>query len=144
MPDRILFGTLYGEVVIANLLSGKILSSATGFTSDNRDSVLGLCWLHSSASHFVLGSSKGVIKLCEWTGSATMNEEVEIEAEPNEFSHVPPCLSSNTDMLKDVAKNDDCPFVVSTFTNFDELTSVHVNCNDSQILGEYLLSSTLI
>ena len=85
--------------MVADIATKRIFSHHDKLTHDSKDSILGICWLNKQNDKFVLGSSKGIIKLCNW-----QDEEM--------------------DGVHD-----------TSFEDFEELTSIHVNCDDSLILG---------
>eukprot|EP00949_MAST-11_sp_MAST-11-sp1_P004005 g4005.t1 len=71
-PRLLVFGTIHGEVVVVDHLSDAILSSNMDIAGNAMDSVLGLCWLNRSPDRFVMGSSRGVLKLCKVRQGATL------------------------------------------------------------------------
>jgi hypothetical protein len=60
----VLFGTLFGEICLADPTSRKI-KSIQHLGSTKRDTILGLCWLRNSHSKFISGSSAGRASLCD-------------------------------------------------------------------------------
>ncbi|CAM9427135.1 unnamed protein product [Ectocarpus fasciculatus] len=64
--DVVVFGTLRGEAVVADVASNNVCSSiSSGLSKDKHDSILGLCWMKRSPSRFVVGSSHGCLRLCD-------------------------------------------------------------------------------
>ena len=76
-PELMVFGTLRGEIVVADHIKNQVVCADLAVTPHAQDSVLGLCWLHRTDHNmFVTGSSKGVLKLCEiWTSSQSETSE---------------------------------------------------------------------
>ncbi|CAM9822911.1 unnamed protein product [Discosporangium mesarthrocarpum] len=64
--DVVLFGTLKGEAVVADVGKNSVLSSISrGLAHDRHDSILGLCWLKRAPTRFAVGSSHGYLRLCD-------------------------------------------------------------------------------
>ena len=103
-PELMVFGTLRGEVVVADHNQNKVVAADLAVTQHAHDSILGLCWLHRTDHNmFVTGTSRGVLKLCEiWTSGSS---------------------GDNTHNIRS-----------SAYKTFSDLTSVHVNCTDDRLL----------
>jgi hypothetical protein len=67
-----LFGTLEGEVSIADHITNTVLASSDNFTLTQRDAILGLCWhREENTKRFYAASGGGVIRLCEFDLDST-------------------------------------------------------------------------
>ena len=110
-PELMVFGTLRGEVVVADHTQNKVVCADLAVTPHAHDSILGLCWLHRTDHNmFVTGTSKGVLKLCEvWTSSTPS---------PHNGNE-----RSTTHSIRS-----------SAYKTFEDLTSVHVNSTDDRLL----------
>ena len=101
----ILFGTLSGEVVLTSI--DKEETQVVGnFGRNSHDAILGICWLRKNQDRFIIGSSKGIIS----------------------------CGSIVNSRIKYGDHRTDPHAIVKKYPDFDQLTSVHVNCDDTKIL----------
>ncbi|CAN0433831.1 unnamed protein product, partial [Ectocarpus sp. 12 AP-2014] len=51
---------------VADVASNNVCSSiSSGLSKDKHDSILGLCWMKRSPSRFIVGSSRGCLRLCD-------------------------------------------------------------------------------
>ena len=71
VDGRLVLGTLEGEVIVADHAAEQpIVRAFLGegeLSQDRQDSILGLCWLRHDASRFVVGSSRGKLKMVDFT-----------------------------------------------------------------------------
>ena len=69
-PGIIVFGTLEGEVIVADHSGEEPIIRAFldegQMSRDRRDSILGLCWMRHERSRFLVGSSQGMLKLVDF------------------------------------------------------------------------------
>lgn len=124
------FGTLDGEVVVADHENNRALCADFDLELDQGDAILGLCWLHDGSNRFVCGSSQGVLALCD--------------ARWNDGGGVPDAgdgSAPHTSGGAGGAAAGGAHAVVRLFERFDELTSVHVNSNDQFLLASGYSSS---
>lgn len=62
-----LFGTLEGEVSIANHVTNTVMCTTSRFSGQQRDAILGLCWYRAEDTRkFFAASGNGTIKLCQF------------------------------------------------------------------------------
>ena len=64
-PGQLVFGTLEGEVVVANHETNAVVAAGVSATRGRADPILALAWLNNAPGVFVSGSSRGVLK--HWT-----------------------------------------------------------------------------
>ena len=55
----LIFGTMYGEVVAVDTITGDSTKSLGYFGQNKTDTILGLCWLKNNSNLFISGSSQG-------------------------------------------------------------------------------------
>eukprot|EP00752_Nemacystus_decipiens_P012142 g10764.t1 len=157
--DVVVFGTLRGEAVVADVASNSVCSSIpSGLSRDKRDSILGLCWLKQSPTRFVVGSSYGCLRLCDAAAIPSMGARAGAAAkaldkegcdltkrsnavqEAMPFSGSGPSGASSTRPAVPAQRGMGGQFaqagrVINEFENFEKLTSVHINSTDDQLLA---------
>ncbi|CAM9662216.1 unnamed protein product [Scytosiphon promiscuus] len=161
--DVVVFGTLRGEAVVADVASNSVCSSIpSGLSKDKHDSILGLCWLKQSPSRFVVGSSHGHLRLCDAGAMPSVGARAQAAAEGLELRNhdftsrsnavqeaVPfngatatasasPLLGGATAGNGQVGMDDrfsEAGRIVTEFEQFEKLTSVHINSSDDQMLA---------
>ena len=76
--DLLVFGTMEGEVAVANHESNTVLNVdrwAQGQDHEGHNSILGLCWLRRHPTKFLAGSSYGTLNICDF--AAPTGEDVD-------------------------------------------------------------------
>ncbi|KAI5083871.1 hypothetical protein GOP47_0000040 [Adiantum capillus-veneris] len=117
-PSLMVFGTLHAEVIVVNHESDKIVGQVQ--SNGPSQSILGLCWLNRDPNKLVAGADNGSLQLYDvdrmraWNGSIFNSSDY------------------GTQNSRRTRRNP----AVHVYENFEQLTSVHVNCND-----EYFLAS---
>ncbi|CAB1107021.1 unnamed protein product [Ectocarpus sp. CCAP 1310/34] len=156
----VVFGTLRGEAIVADVASNTVCSSiSSGLSKDKHDSILGLCWMKRSPSRFIVGSSYGYLRLCDAgampsVGTRNASEAAERAEELLQDHHGD--LTSRSNAVQEAmpfggmggAENGpgngpiglDHRFsedgrIVTEFAQFEKLTSVHINSTDDQMLA---------
>jgi WD40 repeat protein len=141
-PDIVLFGSVQGEVVVADICTNSHTTVSevekNGGAQDHAsnvikycdlskteggsaDPVLGLCWLRKHPHKFVVGSSDGTLRLCEM-GKDVLQTVCAKRGRSHEREEAAASMPS-----KELR-------VTTSFAKFDELTSVHVNATDERLL----------
>ncbi|MCO5555232.1 hypothetical protein L7F22_008776 [Adiantum nelumboides] len=116
-PALMVFGTLHGEVVVVNHESDKIVGQVQ--SNGPSQSILGLCWLNRDPSKLIAGADNGSLQLYDVDRMRALSGST--------FNN-----ADNGTILSRTRRNP----AVHVYENFEQLTSVHVNCSD-----EYFLAS---
>eukprot|EP00903_Cladosiphon_okamuranus_P011781 g11074.t1 len=155
--DLVVFGTLRGEAVVADVARNSVCSSIpSGLSGGKYDSILGLCWLKQSPTRFVVGSSHGCLRLCDAAEMPSVGARAEAAAEVPDLERcdltnrseavqeaVPFSGTSGTSSTRPAVpahggmgvQFSEAGRIVSEFENFEKLTSVHINSTDDQLLA---------
>mmetsp|Transcript_3998 Transcript_3998/g.14223 ORF Transcript_3998/g.14223 Transcript_3998/m.14223 type:complete len:917 (+) Transcript_3998:222-2972(+) len=120
--ERLVYGTMQGELVVMNHETDQLIGNVKSTGAPH--SILGISWLHHDPSKLVAGSDHGIINLYDVNRMA------------------PPPVQEGTSSVR----SSDLPDggythqtrspIVYTYDEFENLTSVHINCTD-----EYFLAS---
>lgn len=121
-PSLMVFGTLHGEVVVVNHESDKVIGHVQSNGSSH--SILGLCWLNKDPNKLIAGSDHGSLQLFDVN---RMRSTTNLSGDSLGFG--------NRNSGGNYGRTRRNP-AIYTYDNFEQLTSVHINCTD-----EYFLAS---
>jgi WD40 repeat protein len=159
--DLLVFGTMEGEVAVANHESNEVLNVdrwAQGPDHEGHNSILGLCWLRRHPTKFLAGSSYGTLNICDFAaptgedvdgttgggggggggGGVTGggSDAVDSAVGGDGAAGAPSASASSSATVGGIQTHK--------FEHFEKLTSVHVNCADAFVVASGYCNSVKV